>query len=90
MIKYTSMDNLLSQYVLAGFMAPVHIGTTALAFLLALPLIAVIAIVYKAIKLDEIKLVSFVCETLLLFGSILIFMVITAIVFFMIMKAVIG
>ena len=71
-------------------MAPVHIGTTANAFFLALPLIAVIAIVYKAIKLDEIKLVSFVREVFLLFGSILVFMIVTAVVLFVIMKAVIG
>jgi hypothetical protein len=71
-------------------MAPVHIGTTARAFLLALPLIAVIAIVYKAIKLNEIKFVSFVREVFLLFGSILVFMIITAIVTFVIMKLAIG
>jgi hypothetical protein len=71
-------------------MAPVHIGTTARAFLLALPLIAVIAIVYKATKLNEIKFVSFVREVFLLFGSILVFMIITAIVTFVIMKLAIG
>ena len=83
------MMNILNlyQYLLAGFMAPVHIGTTAHALLLALPLIAVIAIVYKATKLDEIKFVSFVREVFLLFGSILVFMIITAIVIFVIMKA---
>lgn len=71
-------------------MAPVHIGTTARAFLLALPLIAVISIVYKATKLHEIKFISFLREALLLFGSIVAFMVITAIIIFVIMKAVIG
>ena len=78
------------QYLLAGFMTPVYIGTTAKALLWALPLIAVIAIVYKATKLDEIKLVPFLRETFLLFGSILVFMVITAIVVFATMKLVIG
>jgi hypothetical protein len=80
----------LCQYLLAGFMSPVHIGTTAKALLLALPLIAVISIVYKALKLEEIKFVSFLRETFLLFGSILVFMIITAVVIFIIMKAVIG
>lgn len=80
----------LCQHVLAGFMSPVYIGTTAKAMLLALPLIAVIAIVYKATKLEEIKLVSFLKEVFLLFGSILVFMIITAIVLFVIMKAVVG
>ena len=71
-------------------MAPVYIGTTAKALLLSLPLIAVISIVYKATKLEEIKLVSFLKEVVLLFGSILVFMVITAIVIFVIMKTVLG
>ncbi|MGA2915679.1 MAG: hypothetical protein ABSE89_06605 [Sedimentisphaerales bacterium] len=84
------MINSICQYVLAGFMSPVYIGTTAKALLLALPLIAVISIVYKATKLEEIKLVSFLRETFLLFSSILVFMIITAVVIFVIMKAVIG
>jgi hypothetical protein len=84
------MDNLLSQYILAGFTSPVYIGTTAKALLLALPLIAVISIVYKALKLDEIKFVSFLREAFLLFGSILVFMILAAIIIFVIMKLVIG
>jgi hypothetical protein len=80
----------LFQYILAGFMAPVHIGTTAKALLLALPLIAVIAIVYKATKLDEIKFVSFLKEVVVLFGSILVFMILTAVVIFVIIKLTIG
>jgi hypothetical protein len=71
-------------------MSPVDIGTTAKALILALPLIAVIAVIYKAIKVDKIKFVSFLRETFLLFGSILVFMIVTAIVIFIIMKAVIG
>lgn len=84
------MNSILCQYILAGFMSPVHIGTTAKALLLALPLIAVISIVYKAIKLEKIKFVSFLREVFLLSGSILAFMIITAIVIFIIMKSVIG
>ena len=84
------MNSLLFQYVLAGFMAPVHISATANALLLALPLLAVIATVYKATKLDEIKLVSFVREVVILFGSILVFMILTAAVIFVIIKLTIG
>jgi hypothetical protein len=80
----------LCQYVLAGFMAPVYIGTTAKALLLALPLIAVIAVVYKAIKVEEIKFVSFLRESIILFGSIMAFMIITAVIIFAIMKVVVG
>ncbi len=71
-------------------MSPVDIGTTAKALLLALPLLAVISVVYKATKLDEIKFISFLKESSLLFGSILVFMVVTAVILFVIMKAVIG
>lgn len=71
-------------------MLPVHIGTSPKAFLLALPLIAVIAIVYKATKMEKIELVSFVRETFLLFGSILVFMVLTAIGIFIFMKLTVG
>lgn len=84
------MNNLLCQYVLAGFTSPVYIGTTAKALLLALPLIAVISTVYKAIKVEEIKFASFLRESILLFGSIVAFMIVTAIVIFAIMKAVLG
>jgi hypothetical protein len=75
---------------LAGFMAPVHIGTTPLAFLLALPLIAVIAVVYKATKLEEIKFGPFVWQVFLLFCSIVVFMVLTAIALFVFIKLTIG
>jgi hypothetical protein len=46
--------------ILASFTSPIHIGSTAGSLLWALPLIAVISIVYKAIKLDEIKPADFV------------------------------
>ena len=77
-------------YCLAGFMAPVYIGTTPKAFLLALPLIAVISIVYKAIKMEKLELVPFIRETSLLFGSILAFMVLAAIGIFIFMKLTVG
>ncbi|OHB52096.1 MAG: hypothetical protein A2Y10_11230 [Planctomycetes bacterium GWF2_41_51] len=77
-------------YILANFMSPVHIGTTPKSFLLALPLIAVIAIVYKATKMEKIELVSFVRETFLLFGSILVFMVLAAVGIFIFMKLTVG
>ncbi|MEN6384687.1 MAG: hypothetical protein ABFD79_05775 [Phycisphaerales bacterium] len=78
------------QCILANFTSPVHIGTTPYAFLLALPLIAIIAIVYKATKLEKIELLPFARESFLLFGSIVIFMVLTAIGAFVFMKLTIG
>lgn len=77
-------------YCLAGFMSPVYIGTTPQAFLLALPLIAIISIVYKATKMENLKFVPFVWQVFLLFCSILVFMVLTAIAIFVVMKLTIG
>ena len=76
--------------ILAAFRSPIEIGTTAAALLLALPLIAVIAVVYKATKLEKIKLFSFIKEALLLFGSIVVFMILIAIGIFVVMKITIG
>lgn len=77
-------------YILASFTSPVYIGSTAGSLLWALPLIAVISIVYKAIKLDKIKPADFVKQIFLLFGSIVVFMMLTAIVIFAVMKIFIG
>jgi hypothetical protein len=76
--------------MLASFTSPVYIGSTSGALLWALPLIAVISIVYKAIKLDEIKSGDFVKQVFLLFGSIVVFMILTAVIIFAIMKIFIG
>ena len=81
---------MIADYCLAGFMAPVYIGTTAYAFFLALPLIAVIAVAYKATKMEKIEFVSFVRESVILFGSIVAFMIVAAIIIFAVMKLTIG
>jgi Ca2+/Na+ antiporter len=57
---------------------PEKIGTNPQSILWLLPLVAAIAIVYKATKLTEIKAQSFLKETVVLFGSIIIFMFVTA------------
>ncbi len=75
---------------LAGFLAPVYIGTTPAAFLLALPLIAVIAVAYKAIKLEKLEVITFVRESSILFGSIVAFMVLTAVIIYAVMKVIVG
>jgi hypothetical protein len=81
---------MIADYCLAGFMAPVHIGTTPYAFFLALPLIAVIAVAYKATKMEKIEFMSFVRESFILFCSIVVFMIVAAIVIFTVMKLTIG
>ena len=77
-------------YILAGFWAPVHISTNATALLLALPLIAAIAVAYKATKINEIKLWSFISQCLVLFGSIVVFMALIAVGLFIVVRLTVG
>lgn len=66
--------------LLASFTQPEHIGTTPLSLLWIIPLTASIAIVYKATKVHEIDPKRFPREVLGLFGSILVFIVVAALV----------
>lgn len=66
--------------LLANFTVPETIGVNPLSMLWLLPLVASIAIVYKATKVPKITVLNFLKETVLLFGSIVIFMIITALV----------
>ena len=65
---------------MATFTTPEKIGATPQSMLWLLPLVASIAIVYKATKLPEIKAANFLKEVVILFGSIVVFMSITALV----------
>ncbi len=67
-------------FVMATFTIPEKIGTDPQSMLWLLPLVAAIAVVYKATKLPEIKAANFIKEAVVLFGSIVIFMIITALV----------
>jgi hypothetical protein len=67
---------------MASFTIPEQIGTTPQSMLWLLPLVAAIAIVYKATKLPEIKAANFIKEAGVLFGSIVIFMFVTAIILY--------
>ena len=64
----------------ATFTAPENIGVSAASILWLLPLAMSIAVVYKATKLPTIKPVPFLRESVILFGSIVVFLVITAVV----------
>lgn len=66
--------------LLASFTQPVHIGTTPGSLLWLMPLTASIAIVYKATKVKHIDGKQFPREVLALFGSILAFILIAAMV----------
>jgi hypothetical protein len=68
--------------VLGGFTAPMRIGTDPASMLWLLPLVATIAIVYKATKVHRIRLWPFTRETAALFGSIIVFIVAAAVILY--------
>jgi hypothetical protein len=80
----------LAAHIAAQFMVPEEIGTNPRALLLLLPLLAGIAVVYKATKVSKVSVGNFIMESALLFVSILAFMVITALVLAAIARLVIG
>ena len=65
-------------FVIATFTAPENFGANPLSMLWLLPLVAAIAIIYKATKLPVIKAANFIKETSILFGSIIVFIIIAA------------
>ncbi|MBN2019966.1 MAG: hypothetical protein JW749_07065 [Sedimentisphaerales bacterium] len=67
-------------FIMANFTIPEELGTNPQSLLLLLPLVAAIAIVYKATKLPAISARSFIRETMLLSASITVIMIITAII----------
>jgi len=64
--------------VMATFTTPEEIGTNPQSMLWLLPLALVIAIVYKATKVPTITAGNFIKEVAALLGSIIVFIVITA------------
>lgn len=70
----------LTALLLANFTTPENIGVTPQSMLWLLPLVAAIAVVYKATKVPKITAGHFIRESVVLFGSIVIFMVVTALV----------
>ena len=74
--------NFQAAAIVATFTTPEHIGTNPISTLWLLPLTAAIAVVYKATKLPTIKAGEFLKEVAVLFGSVVIFIIITALVLF--------
>jgi len=68
--------------ILATFTKPENIGINPQSMLWLLPLTVAIAVVYKATKLPKIKAGNFIKESILLFGSIVVFMAITAFILY--------
>jgi hypothetical protein len=67
-------------FLVASLTAPEEIGTTPQSMLWLLPLAAAVAVVYKATKMPEITAAGFLKETAALFGSIILFVTVTALV----------
>ncbi|MHC4572579.1 MAG: hypothetical protein ACYS76_00355 [Planctomycetota bacterium] len=63
----------------ATFTTPEDVGTSPSSMLWLLPLAASIAVVYKAMKLPTVKTANFIKEVVVLFGSIVVFIIIAAI-----------
>ena len=80
----------LAANVMAGFMIPEEIGTTPRSLLLLIPLLVSIAVIYKATKVSRVSAGNFLKESALLFGSILVFMVIMALVLMAVAWFVVG
>lgn len=74
------MPEFVATFMLANFTVPERITVDPKSMLLLLPLVAAIAVVYKATKLPTIKPFHFIKESVILFGSIVIFMAVTALV----------
>lgn len=72
------LDNITT--ILASFTSPVHIGTDPKMMLYMFPLLAVIALVYKATKLRVLFLSKFFKESALLFATLSIVMIALAVV----------
>ncbi|OHB63817.1 MAG: hypothetical protein A2Y77_01225 [Planctomycetes bacterium RBG_13_62_9] len=68
--------------LLASFTTPMHIGTDPASTLWLLPLVASIAVVYKATKVYRIQAYPFLRESAVLFGSILVFIVAAALILY--------
>jgi hypothetical protein len=67
---------------LATFLSPENIPTNAVSLLWILPLAASISLVYKATKLPTISAWNFVKETAVLFGSVLVFLLISGMILY--------
>ena len=70
-----SIVNCQSSIIMATFTAPEKIGANLQSMLWLLPLVAAIAIIYKAMKLPTITAGNFIKEVAALFGSIVVFII---------------
>lgn len=70
--------SLRNLFIIATFTAPEPLATNPQLMLWLLPLAAAIAVIYKATKMPTITVTAFFKETVILFGSIVVFIIVTA------------
>jgi len=70
--------------VMGSFSQPMPIDTNAASLVWLLPLVAAIAIVYKATKVGKIRLRPFAKECTVLFGSIMVFIIVAALILYLV------
>jgi len=70
------------QMLLASFTVPMRIDTDPASMLWLVPLVAAIAVVYKATKVRRVHAYPFIKESAVLFGSIMVFIVVAAVILF--------
>jgi hypothetical protein len=80
----------IASLILADFTVPSRITVDPQSMLWLLPLVAAVAIVYKATKVPKIKVAPFTKEVVVLFGSIVVFMAVTALVLYALAWVIIG
>jgi hypothetical protein len=77
-------------FVMASFTEPEIFGPSPRSMLWLLPLVAAIAVIYKATKLPVIKAGNFIRESVILFASIIAFIVIAALTLHVLSWLIIG
>jgi len=73
---------ILTMFMLGSFTIPMRVATTPTSMLWLLPLVVTISVVYKATKVGRMRLWSFAKESAVLFGSILVFIVVAALILY--------
>ena len=73
-----SKKMLSNTWLLASFTAPENIGMNPQSLLWLIPLAAAVAIIYKAVKMQKITMANFLKETISLFVSMVVFIIVTA------------
>ncbi len=68
--------------MLGSFTTPMRIDTNPASMLWLLPLVVSISVVYKATKVYKIHLWPFARESAVLFGSIIVFIVVAAVILY--------